>query len=298
MNIKKQIILDYCKKEKRPVTAKEIINAMFPGKQQPYINTDIVELVNNGELIRDDSCRPYTIRLPHENEEIPPVKDYSRKKSNCPNLAKIKTSNSKLPQDFKNSFNQFWAKMFNLDIDYYDQLNFDDLVQLKIMVSKVNNLLTYELSLLVSDQISSIIKLSTTQKQALKNKIEITDLNANGFDIEYNHNPHFICEIKSTLPPGGKKRFGAAQDREIRKDIDGLLNGKEKSQLTYEDLESYYKFMCFYNYNSTSIQAVNNLIERLQKENYPIELWCGQRNLSFEKIYVLLVAPEEISINK
>ena len=73
-----EAILQYCKTENEPVTAKQIISAIFPGKHQSYVNTTINQLVANGKLIRDDSDRPYTVRLPYLGERIPEPKDYSR----------------------------------------------------------------------------------------------------------------------------------------------------------------------------------------------------------------------------
>lgn len=74
---KKDVILDYCKKENRKLTAKEILNALFPGKPQPYINSDINSLVYEKKLVREDT-RPYTVHVPAVGEIIGEVPDYSR----------------------------------------------------------------------------------------------------------------------------------------------------------------------------------------------------------------------------
>lgn len=54
-------IYQFCKKQKKPVTAKEIVEALYPGKSQPYVNSHINELAKMGMLIRDDSVKPYTV---------------------------------------------------------------------------------------------------------------------------------------------------------------------------------------------------------------------------------------------
>lgn len=74
---KKDVILDFCKKENRKLTAKEILNALFPGKPQPYINSDINSLVYEKKLVREDT-RPYTVHVPAVGEIIGEVPDYSR----------------------------------------------------------------------------------------------------------------------------------------------------------------------------------------------------------------------------
>jgi len=70
--------MQYCESANKPVTARQIIDACFPGKPQPYINATINTLVQNKKLIRNDAVRPYTIRLPLVGEGIPAPKDYSK----------------------------------------------------------------------------------------------------------------------------------------------------------------------------------------------------------------------------
>ena len=72
------IIMQYCKKADMPITAKQIIDACFPGKPQPYINATINNLVQNKLLIRNDEVRPYTVRMPMVGESISEPRDYSK----------------------------------------------------------------------------------------------------------------------------------------------------------------------------------------------------------------------------
>lgn len=74
---KKSMILRYCQEQGKDVTAKNILDALFPGKQQPYINSSINELVQDKKMIRIDT-RPYTVHIPKAGEAIPEVKNYSR----------------------------------------------------------------------------------------------------------------------------------------------------------------------------------------------------------------------------
>jgi hypothetical protein len=39
--------MQYCRMVNMPVTAKQILDARFPGKPQPYINSTINDLVQN-----------------------------------------------------------------------------------------------------------------------------------------------------------------------------------------------------------------------------------------------------------
>ena len=52
---KKEEILAYCIKENRKLTAKDILSALYPGKPQPYINTQINELIAERKLIREET---------------------------------------------------------------------------------------------------------------------------------------------------------------------------------------------------------------------------------------------------
>lgn len=74
---KKEEILEYCIKRNEKLTAMDIINALYPGKPQPYINTSINELVYERKLVRVDT-RPYTVHVPAPGEIIGAVSSYSR----------------------------------------------------------------------------------------------------------------------------------------------------------------------------------------------------------------------------
>ena len=76
MSIKETIYI-FCKEQNRPLTGKEIVDALYPGKSQPYVNSYITQLVYEKKLVRDDSAKPYVVRLPLEGEEII-VQSYSR----------------------------------------------------------------------------------------------------------------------------------------------------------------------------------------------------------------------------
>lgn len=75
---KKEEILAYCIKENRKLTAKDILSALYPGKPQPYINTQINELIAERKLIREET-RPYTVHVPALGEEIWEIVDHSRR---------------------------------------------------------------------------------------------------------------------------------------------------------------------------------------------------------------------------
>lgn len=73
----KETIYNFCKVQNRPLTGREIVDTLFPGKEQPYVNSYITQLVYEKKLVRDDTVKPYTVRLPRVGEEIV-VQNYSR----------------------------------------------------------------------------------------------------------------------------------------------------------------------------------------------------------------------------
>ena len=88
---RKEQIYDFIKEQNRALTGKEIVEALYPGKPQPYVNSCITQLVYEKKLVRDDSVKPYIIRLPFEGEEIV-VKNYSRSETAFAPVVKIKKS--------------------------------------------------------------------------------------------------------------------------------------------------------------------------------------------------------------
>ena len=89
---KKEEILAFCMKENRKLTAKDILRALYPDKEQPYINTQINELIAERKLIREET-RPYTVHVPAPGEEIGKIVDHSRKVRNengAPGVHKVR----------------------------------------------------------------------------------------------------------------------------------------------------------------------------------------------------------------
>lgn len=75
---RKEEILKYCERMNTALTVKQIVNALYPDKTQPYLNQQVTELVQEKKLVRNDEVRPYTVRLSKDGEIISEVRDYSR----------------------------------------------------------------------------------------------------------------------------------------------------------------------------------------------------------------------------
>lgn len=290
MNEKQQIILEYCKEIARPVTAKQILSARFPEKTQPYINNDILSLIKQRKLIRNDNERPYTVRLPMTGEEVYSPKDYSRKKT----ISQKLETKSYLPSEWEKSFNEFWSCFFQNNRDYSNEMTLEQLIELKMVVGNIHNLITHKCTLMAADKICDILELPESDRLKMKKMIHSTNVHTNGYDIEYSGQQKVVCEVKGNVPARGKSRFGAQQKQEIIKDLTGLVEGKRKSSLSEEDLRNYYKFMCIISVGEHSVGAIRNLVNKVNCINgVSIEMWCGEENLRLDRVYVFTVTHME-----
>lgn len=120
---KKEEIYGYCLNRNKKVTAKEIVDALYPGKQQPYINSVINELVYEKKLVRMDT-RPYTVHVPKEGEVIGPVSHYSKGEKN--GSANSKDINSPCVEEVE-KYLKCWEKLENYRLQEaaLDKLFFD-----------------------------------------------------------------------------------------------------------------------------------------------------------------------------
>jgi hypothetical protein len=67
--------------------------------------------------------------------------------------------------------------------------------------------------------------------------------------------PRIIGEVEADYLSAGKPQYGASQKKELKKDIDGLLNGKHKTPVTETDLKDSYLFLCQIDLGDISIKA-------------------------------------------
>lgn len=289
MDHKESQIIQLLKQKDEPMTAMEIINNLYPGKPQPYINSTLNAMVDTGILIRNDS-RPYTVELAEEllnNKNI----------INIDHISKISSKNVTKRFDrgdyLKKEFNDFWNEFFSTEQDYYSKMPFERLIKLKMAVRNINNLVTYESTIMAAKLIIDILNIGNEDQSKILTDIESTSENANGYDIEFHGNIPFICEVKANIPSGGKDVFGAQQKDQILKDFSALIYGKSKSVISVNELNLYYKFMCFYSAGEKTIHAVCNMINNLEDDlANRIEFFNGQETLSKDKVYVIYVVKE------
>ncbi len=194
------------------------------------------------------------------------------------------------PKYLRNEFNIFWNSFWKTSgRDYFSEMPLDRLVQLKMAVTNINNLITHEITMRAAQIIGGILEQNDVEIAHTLNAIESTSTNSNGYDIECIGNPSYICEVKANLPVYGTT-FGAAQRQQIVKDIWGLINGKTKSIIRSEQLGQYYKFLCMYQENENVIKAVNSLISGLENQvKQKVKLYQPKENITFDSVYIIFV---------
>ena len=188
----------------------------------------------------------------------------------------------------KFEFNKVWTSILGKSDDYFSYMTNTNFDMLKVALSNINNIITYNSTIQLVDFIVQIFSLSVIEKNDLLTQVEKTNPNANGYDIIYSGNVKIISEIKCNFPINGGKRFGGAQKKGLDKDLKILFNGKQG--LNYDDLKEYYKFLGIYRFNSNTDEAVKHYLSHLP-QNYTglVELFNKNTVLNKNKVFVIML---------
>ena len=159
--------------------------------------------------------------------------------------------------------------------DYYEQLDFKKLLKLKSGYSRINDLITYKLTLELANILISRMSISTNNASILISSIKSAHPNAAGFDLDINtEDCNVIGEIKGNMPINSKNKFGADQKIGLTNDILHLFgkptNKKEqmspRSKINRLGLNDAYKFLGLY--ESTAVKtATVSWMTNLLKSN-------------------------------
>lgn len=130
----------------------------------------------------------------------------------------------------RNQLNAFLEEEFTLpQSDYYSRLDIDGFLQLKSVLSDINNIFTLKVSLAFAEWVAGHLALDEVAKRQNVSQIQKTKPNANGYDIEVSEPVKLIAVVKCNVPINGGRVYGSAQRDGIAKDIAALLRGKTKS---------------------------------------------------------------------
>lgn len=190
--------------------------------------------------------------------------------------------------DLKIRLNSFLVKGFGLPVeDYHSHLDVNQLIQLKSVLSDINNILTLKVSLGFADWLMARFKLSEEEAKMIVYPILETKPSSNGFDMEISEPLKIIAEVKCNIPINGSKTYGSAQKNSIRKDIAALLCGKKKSKASPKD---FLKFMVFLDRPEIR-EATKRLVDSMKEEKSLIAFVDNETNfLDKELVYILFVS--------
>lgn len=174
-------------------------------------------------------------------------------------------------QNLKQSFNDFWTSIFKNKMDYYSFLTMTNLIELKKAVSNINNIITLRTTLGFIDFLYD--------KVQIRNGVTSTNVNTNGYDID---DHVFIAEVKCNIPVYGNS-YGAAQEKSIIEDLDGMHKGKTKA--ITNNPKTCYKFMVLLDVDGVRA-SMQNLVNKLSYKHM-IEEFNDNTKLSKDKIYVV-----------
>lgn len=191
----------------------------------------------------------------------------------------------------KTEFNGFWQDILGEDKDYFTLMTAENFDVLKAALSNINNIITFNTTINAIDSIGTILKLNKSDLKLIKDIVNSTKPNDNGYDIEFRQcvTP-FICEVKCNRPINGGNRFGSAQKNGITKDLKSLIYGKSKSVIKEDEINDFYKFMVIYEFDSDTTQAVTHYLSLLKDDlKERVKLYKNGMALNKDEVYVILV---------
>ena len=183
--------------------------------------------------------------------------------------------------ELKNKFNKHLKKLTGIDSDFYSALKDDDILELKTVLSDINNLLTFKLTLAAGNWICNYFSLGPKNRKIILDKIDSTKPNEQGFDILIHEPIKVVAEVKCNAPVKLGSKFGAMQSKKLLEDAQKLLKGNRQLLET----KNYLKFLFVIDLGDRSHKAIANVIKKtnIRKENEE----RLNRNIVREQIVVL-----------
>lgn len=189
--------------------------------------------------------------------------------------------------ELQSRLNAFLADDLGLPkADYYSRLDLNGYLNIKSVLSDINNILTLKVSLAFAHWVSSILGLDRNTTRRIEAQVLATKPNANGYDIELSDPVNIVAEIKCNIPINRGRIYGSAQRNGIAKDIDALVNGKSKSPMQPKNC---LKFMVFL--DTPEVRAATDHFVKNMKEHKERIYFVGDETTirSLDRVYVAFV---------
>ena len=207
-------------------------------------------------------------------------------------MSEVFNREEKLSKEFNAAILNILGDMGNdMDNDFYKHLTFKTLINLKKVLSNINNLITLKTSVAFVDFLCEINKIESEIASNVIKEINKTNANTNGYDIVCKNGSFpFIAEVKCNIPCGQKgEKYGAAQIASIKTDLEGLRNGKKK---TLElNLKEYFRFMVV-----LECDGIDKAIEGLECED--VKIWNDKLEINKDNIYIVPINLENNEVDK
>ncbi|MCM1177648.1 MAG: hypothetical protein NC335_07885 [Bacteroides sp.] len=155
--------------------------------------------------------------------------------------------------------------------DIESNLTIDKLIELKSILSDINNIMTSISTRSVTTKLSDILSLKEEDREHIFNAIENQKPNTNGFDIRIDSPVKILVKVKCNHLIHNKK-FGAAQIDAILKDAQKLRlesSPNIKASKSIQDTKDYIKIIAIVNFGNMSDEDLTyQLLKRKKLENY------------------------------
>ena len=281
MTDKEKKILEVLKKSDNALSAKEIAVMMYgPDSTQQLVYSKLLKLEALGYVEKFYSKRSYkfiitsdgsTVRYSDDN-----VISNSEKTVEKVKEREIQPKTVRLPRKeynvnerenfLKMQFNEVWSSILKEKKDYYSYMDDHSLDLLKNAVSNLENINTLKTTLLYISKLKQIFDISDKEVNAIEESVRTTSPYYEGYDVEHKGVINVIAEIKCNMPVNNSSnRFETVQVNEIKRDLEYLINGKEKSKI--KNIDNFYKFLVIKKHGKNLAYAVEDLIKTL-----PIEI--------------------------
>jgi hypothetical protein len=188
------------------------------------------------------------------------------------NISKKQNNNDNAKMNIE-KLTEVLSNILSKKISLKENISTSDLLELKRALNPVNNFITKKLT---DEFIKNLEKIFAKIPDALPDKLKNTDellkdsaavnVNANGYDF---FKAPIIAEVKANIPYE-KNKYGASQKSGLTKDINGLLDAKNKKGTDGVSLKDYYKFLVILDYERNdykSEDAVEDLKKCYEKKN-------------------------------
>ena len=204
--------------------------------------------------------------------------------------------------DLKKNFNTLLYELYQNSSagtsDFFSRLTLSDLVRIKKDIAGINSLVTMMASVAFIDILRRYHLIKDNEHDEMIAQIRETSPYANGYDVRCDK-AKIVAEVKCNAPVKGNA-FGAAQMRQLIKDIKGLHDHSYKSK-EKESVTGYKKFMVMLDEGKSDFRAaLENLIAHVKNLNNGIKIELFDKMskpLDDDTIYIVTVPLSELEIS-